>query len=212
MGFAVVIGALALVAGAIAAIVGAGGGSVLTPTFSLHTTMTVAIVAAAVPHFLSTAVRFWSLRHAVDRDVLKRFGLTSAAAGLVGAFAHKLVGSGALVVVFAVLLVLAGAIGVSGKADRLSFRGRSAYVGGLLTGFFGGIAGEQGGIRAVALLGFDVKKDAFVATSTATALIIDAVRVPVRVPGDLVAGVRECMSRPRAIAFLQRVPFGVAPH
>ena len=39
--------------------------------------------------------------------------------------------------------------------------------------------GNQDGIRAAALLGFDVGRQAFVATATAVALIVDGARIPV---------------------------------
>lgn len=39
--------------------------------------------------------------------------------------------------------------------------------------------GNQGGIRTAALLGFDVPKEAFVATSTAVGLFVDGARMPV---------------------------------
>jgi uncharacterized membrane protein YfcA len=43
----------------------------------------------------------------------------------------------------------------------------------------GGMVGNQGGIRTAALLGFDVPKEAFVATSTAVGLFVDGARMPV---------------------------------
>jgi uncharacterized protein len=39
--------------------------------------------------------------------------------------------------------------------------------------------GNQGGIRTAAMLGFDVPKEAFVATATAIGLFVDAARMPV---------------------------------
>ena len=39
--------------------------------------------------------------------------------------------------------------------------------------------GNQGGIRTAAMLGFEVDKRQFVATTTAVALVIDAARVPI---------------------------------
>src|SRR5438034_763970 len=56
---------------------------------------------------------------------------------------------------------------------------RTALVGGALSGLLGGLVGNQGGIRAAALLGFDVEREAFVATATAVALIVDGARIPV---------------------------------
>jgi uncharacterized membrane protein YfcA len=50
---------------------------------------------------------------------------------------------------------------------------------GLASGFFGGVAGNQGGLRAAALTAFDLSPKAFVATSTATGLLVDLARTPV---------------------------------
>ncbi len=41
------------------------------------------------------------------------------------------------------------------------------------------MVGNQGGIRSAALLGFNLQRDAFVATATAIALLIDVCRMPV---------------------------------
>lgn len=54
-----------------------------------------------------------------------------------------------------------------------------AWVAGALSGAFGGLVGNQGGIRSAALLGFDVPKEAFVATATAIGLVVDGARLPV---------------------------------
>lgn len=50
---------------------------------------------------------------------------------------------------------------------------------GFGSGFFGGIAGNQGGLRAAALTAFGLGPAAFVATATATGLLVDAARAPV---------------------------------
>jgi uncharacterized protein len=52
---------------------------------------------------------------------------------------------------------------------------------GLLSGLFGGMAGNQGGLRASALLAFDLSPAAYVATSTAVGVMVDAVRMPIYV-------------------------------
>jgi uncharacterized protein len=77
------------------------------------------------------------------------------------------------------MLVLAGVLGVLQVSERLRFGKKGATVVGFTSGFLGGLVVEQGGIRSVALLNFDVEKEAFIATATATALIVDAVRMPV---------------------------------
>jgi uncharacterized membrane protein YfcA len=51
--------------------------------------------------------------------------------------------------------------------------------GGAVSGLFGGLVGNQGGIRAAALLGFRLPPRPLVATATASALLVDAARLPV---------------------------------
>ena len=87
--------------------------------------------------------------------------------------------SRSLEVVFGSLLVLAGTAQVTGSTERWQLRGTLAWLGGALSGFFGGLVGNQGGIRTAAMLGFNVDKRQFVATTTAVALLIDMARVPV---------------------------------
>jgi uncharacterized protein len=41
------------------------------------------------------------------------------------------------------------------------------------------MVGNQGGIRSAAMLGLEVPRQAFVATATAIALIVDVVRIPI---------------------------------
>ena len=87
--------------------------------------------------------------------------------------------SPALTIVFGCLLLFAGISGLSGLADRMRFGRKMAWFSGALSGFFGGLVGNQGGIRSAALLGFDISKEALVATATAIALIVDGARMPV---------------------------------
>jgi uncharacterized membrane protein YfcA len=50
---------------------------------------------------------------------------------------------------------------------------------GILSGFFGGLVGNQGGIRSAALLGFGLTPKQLVATATASAVLVDVARLPV---------------------------------
>ena len=169
----------AVAAGAVASVAGFGIGSLLTPLLAWRLGAKLAVAAVSIPHLAGTAVRFRRLRGHVDRRVLLSFGLASAAGGLLGALLHVYANSPALAVVLGVLLVFAGVLGLTGLADRLHVRGPWAWVAGAASGAFGGLVGNQGGIRSAALLGFGLPKEAFVATATAIALIIDAVRLPV---------------------------------
>lgn len=167
------------VAGAIAALAGFGIGSLLTPLLAVRFGTKLAVAIVAVPHLAGTAYRFISLRKHVDRGVFLRFGLLSAAGGLIGALLNAKANSPVLTIVLGALLLFAGGTGVTGLADRMRFGRGVAPIAGGLSGLFGGLVGNQGGIRSAALLGFDIPKESFVATATAIALAVDAARLPV---------------------------------
>ena len=75
--------------------------------------------------------------------------------------------------------MLAGGAQITGSAQRWRFHGSVAWIAGAISGLFGGLVGNQGGIRSAAMLGFDLPKERFVATATAIALFVDAARMPV---------------------------------
>ena len=171
--------AVGVAAGAVASVAGFGIGSLLTPLFMLHTDTRLAVAAVSIPHLAATVYRYVGLRRYVNRRVLWSFGLMSAAGGLAGALLHRFAASPALTALFAGLLILAGVTGLTGWSDRIRLTGPAGWVAGALSGIFGGLVGNQGGIRSAAMLGFDVSKHEFVATATAVALMVDVARVPV---------------------------------
>ena len=169
----------AVIAGGIAAISGFGIGSLLTPLLAARYGVKLAVAMVSVPHLLGTAARFIGLRRQVDRRVFLNFGILSAVGGLAGALLNARAGSPALAMVFGCLMFFAAFSGLTGMADRMKFGRGTAWIAGALSGFFGGLVGNQGGIRSAALLGFDIRKEALVATATAIALVVDGARMPV---------------------------------
>lgn len=170
-----------VLAGAIAGISGFGIGSILTPLLAFQTGTKIAVALVSIPHVIATAARFWGLRHALDRRVFLHFGILSAVGGLLGALLNGRANSPALAIVFGCLLMFAGISGLAGWTQRMRFGRKTAWVAGALSGFFGGLVGNQGGIRSAALLGFGIPKESLVATATAIGLVVDAARMPVYV-------------------------------
>lgn len=177
--FSALLALASLVSGGVAAVVGFGIGSLLTPTLAIQTGTKLAVAAVAIPHFVGSLQRFWLLRAHVDRRVLIGFGVTSALGGLAGALLHTRVSNRGLAIVFGALLLLAGISELSGWIQKVRWGRREAWIAGALSGAFGGLVGNQGGIRSAAMLGFDVPRTSFVATATAIALFVDAARLPV---------------------------------
>lgn len=177
--FGSLIAAASILAGGIAAITGFGIGSLLTPLLALKTGTKLAVAAVAIPHFIGTLLRFWKLKAHVDKRILLRFGIASAAGGLLGALLQTRASSPQLSVVFGGLLILAALSELTGWVKRMRWGRTVAWIAGALSGVLGGLVGNQGGIRSAAMLGFDVPKESFVATATAVALFVDGARLPV---------------------------------
>src|SRR5687767_5567532 len=114
---------VAIVAGAVASVVGFGIGSLLTPLLALQIDLKVAVAVVSIPHLAGTAVRFWMLRGHVDRRVLGSFGVMSATGGLAGALLGTFLNSPVLTAILGLLLIFAGASGLTGLAGRMRFGG-----------------------------------------------------------------------------------------
>lgn len=178
-----------LASGATAALVGFGIGSLLTPVLAARLGTDVAVALVALPHLLATALRLARHRAHVDRDVLRVFGVPSAAGGLAGALLYARLGDRGLGVVLGVLLLATAAMNALPALRRWRPGTGAARWLGLASGLFGGLAGNQGGLRAAALLPFGLAPRAFLATSTAIALVIDLARTPLYLwrAGDVLA-------------------------
>jgi len=170
---------VSLAGGFVASISGFGIGSILTPLVSSRIDTKLAVAVVSIPHLAGTSIRFLRLRQHIDRSLVLTFGAASAIGGLIGAVLHTYATAAALTNIFGILLVFAGLSGLLGLAEQMEFKGPWRWVGGFASGGFGGLVGNQGGIRSAAMLGFDLSKQSFVATATAIALIVDGARMPV---------------------------------
>ncbi len=170
---------LAFIAGAVASIAGFGIGSLLTPMLTLKVGAKLAVAAISISHFLGTSFRFWKLKGFIDRKAFIHFGILSAVGGLTGAVLHAFITSHWMAVILGSILLFAGIVGLFGLAEKVRLEGPAAWIAGALSGIFGGLVGNQGGIRSAALLGFNLSKQAYVATATAIGLVVDISRMPV---------------------------------
>jgi uncharacterized membrane protein YfcA len=171
---------VAVFAGGVAAIAGFGIGSLMTPLLAIEFGTRTAVLLVAIPHFAATALRLWLLRADVDRRVLLTFGTASFVGGLVGAFLLNVFASRTMGIILGVLLIFSGLGGLTSLTARMRIpAGPWSIVAGMASGAFGGLVGNQGGIRAAALLQFGLSPAATVATATGIAMAVDLARLPV---------------------------------
>ena len=171
---------LAVLSGGTASVAGFGIGSLLTPLLAATFGTATAVAAVAIPHAAATALRCWRLRANIDWSVLRGFGLLSAAGGLVGALLYTRFSNDALTLTLGLLLLSTALATLVDLPSRVRVT-RIVGVLGLLSGFFGGLAGNQGGLRAAAMLSLSLSPVRYVATATATAMLVDIVRTPIYV-------------------------------
>ena len=171
--------ATSVLAGAVAAVSGFGIGSLMTPLLLLWYPAHWAVALVAIPHAVASLVRFLRLRREVDWRVFRQFGIASAVGGLLGALLQASLRSTLLTAVLGILMLVAGATEIIRRPIPLPEGRGVQLVAGVLSGFFGGLVGNQGGIRSAALLGFGLSPRALVATATASAVLVDLARLPV---------------------------------
>jgi uncharacterized membrane protein YfcA len=138
-----------------------------------------AVAVVAIPHFIATGLRLAGLRRDIHWPTFRQFGIASAVGGLMGAALQARLRSPELSMVLGVLLIMAGGSELAQRRLPLPTTRFWRWLGGTLSGLFGGMVGNQGGIRAAALLGFNLSARELVATSTASAILVDAARLPI---------------------------------
>jgi uncharacterized membrane protein YfcA len=191
----VLICVVAFVASGLTFFSGFGLGTLLLPAFALFFPIEQAVALTGVVHFLNGLFKLVLVGRNADRAILVRFGLPAFVASFLGALVltwladvppittHMVFGK--LAVVTPVKLAIGGLL-LSFAGLELSERFRAVAlprkylpVGGVLSGFFGGLAGMQGALRSAFLVRAGLGKEAFIGTGVAIAALIDLSRIGV---------------------------------
>jgi len=174
---------------------GFGLGTLLLPVFALFFPVAVAVAATAVVHFANNLFKLWLLKSHVHGRVLVSFGLPAVAAAIAGAWLlTRLSGQPALAtwsaaglegevtsvkLAMGALVIGFGLMELVPALERWRVPPRYLPVGGLLSGFFGGLSGHQGALRAAFLLPLGLSPSAFAGTQAALACLVDFARLVV---------------------------------
>ncbi|MBW2268345.1 MAG: TSUP family transporter [Deltaproteobacteria bacterium] len=183
---------------------GFGLGTLLLPAFALFLPIDAAVAATAVVHAANNLFKVGLLAGDAEGSVVLRFGLPAVAASFAGALLlTSLSGQATLhdweflgrpahitpIKLVMGLLILAFALFELVPALRtLRAAPRWLPLGGLLSGFFGGLSGHQGALRAVFLAPLGLSPTRFAATQAVLALLVDGARLLVYGAGFVLAG------------------------
>lgn len=185
----------ALAASALTLFSGFGLGTLLTPVFAIFFPVQAAIAMTAVVHLANNLFKIGLVARDADWPTVARFGLPAALAALAGAglltlfsgldslaryelggTVHQITPVKLVVGLVIVAFVL---LELSPRFSRLALSPSWMPLGGLLSGFFGGLSGNQGALRSAFLIKAGLSKEAFVGTGAVCAVIVDGVRLAV---------------------------------
>lgn len=188
------IGVVAFLASGLTLYSGFGLGTVLLPAFALFFPIEVAVAATGAVHLLNNLFKGGLVGRSADRSTVLRFGLPAIPAAMAGAwllgalgdtqrlFTWGLLGRDygptAAGVTIGVLMMLFALLELQPWFQRLAAPPRLMPIGGIITGFFGGLTGQQGAFRSMFLLKSGLEPKRFIATGVLIAVLVDLARLP----------------------------------
>jgi uncharacterized membrane protein YfcA len=186
---------LALVASGLSFFSGFGLGTVLLPAFALFFPLPSAIAITAVVHLLNNLFKLVLIGRYTDWKVVMLFGAPAVVSAFVGAtalirlshlepfYTYRFAGGVREVtsvgVVVAVLMIVFALFEAGPVSRRIRFSRRFLPLGGILSGFIGGLSGYQGALRSAFLIKCGLSKEAFIASGVMIGSVVDVVRIGV---------------------------------
>ena len=174
---------------------GFGLGTILTPVFVLFFPVEIAIALTGVVHFTNNLFKISLVGKNADKAVLIKFGIPAILSSFLGAWLLlKIVLLPALIeyqigskeffiipvkLIIAILLIIFSILEIAPSFQKIQFGRDKLVLGGILSGFFGGLTGIQGAIRSAFLIKSGLSKESYIATGVVIACLVDFTRLSV---------------------------------
>jgi uncharacterized protein len=191
----IIICIVALLASALTLFSGFGLGTILVPVFAVFFPIDMAIALTAIVHFLNNLFKLGLLGKSASKEIVLKFGIPSIIFAFIGAlclsyitgfkplFSYQLFGKEFLItpvkVVISVLILVFALMDIVPSLTTLNFDKKYLPLGGILSGFFGGLSGNQGALRSAFLIRAGLTKEVFIATGVVIACLTDISRLSV---------------------------------
>lgn len=191
----VVISLVAFLAAILTFFSGFGLGTILTPVFMIFFPVELAIALTGVVHFFNNIFKLFLVGRKADKDVLLRFGIPAVIAAIIGSwlllnitdvkplFVYDAFGKHFEVYpvkfIISILLIIFASMDLIPHFNKLQFNKGKLPLGGALSGFFGGLSGNQGALRSAFLIKADLSKEAFIGTAVVVSTFVDFTRLSV---------------------------------
>lgn len=189
---------------------GFGLGTILTPVFMVFFPVDLAIGLTAVVHFFNNIFKLILTGKKADKSVVFHFGVPAVIAAIAGSYlllnisgsevlfdyemGGKIYSVYPMKFIISVLLIFFACIDLIPYFGRIQFDKNKLPIGGLLSGFFGGLSGNQGAFRSAFLLKAGLSKESFIATAVVVSTMVDFTRLSVYASRFSQAGLEENLS------------------
>lgn len=174
---------------------GFGLGTILTPVFMLFFPVELAIALTGIVHFFNNIFKLILVGRNANKEVLFRFGIPAVLAAFLGSLVLlNITNSTPLFSYFAfgklyevypikfmisILLIIFASMDLIPYFQKLQFGKDKLILGGFLSGFFGGLSGNQGALRSAFLIKAGLSKEALVGTAVVISTFVDFTRLGV---------------------------------
>lgn len=174
---------------------GFGLGTVLMPVFALFFPLPIAIASTAVIHLANNIFKAAIVGKLAKWSVVLTFGIPAALFSALGAYFLGKVSTLSPVTTYSILnhdftitvtgltvgliIVASSLFELIPKSSKLSFSSKYMPIGGALSGFFGGVSGNQGIFRSAFLIKSGLSKEEFIGTGVLCGVVVDTVRIPI---------------------------------
>jgi uncharacterized protein len=186
---------------------GFGLGTILAPAMLLFFPVEMAITMTGIVHLVNNLFKFFLVGRHANWAIVRQFGIPALTASFFGAWLLlyldriPIIGSyewwgrtreiSMIKLSVAALLIGFSLMEVIPKLKNLQFDKFHVSLGGLLSGFFGGLSGHQGALRSAFLIRSGMSKESFIATGVVIAVLVDLTRLSVYIGGSKLADVRD---------------------
>jgi len=186
---------------------GFGLGTILTPVFMIFFPVDLAIALTGVVHFFNNIFKLVLVGKKADKKTILHFGIPAVLAAILGSwlllnitdlkpiFTYEISGNSFEVFpvkfIISILLICFAILDLVPYFNKLQFSKNKLPLGGALSGFFGGLSGNQGALRSAFLIKAGLSKESFIATAVVVSSFVDFTRLAVYTTRFTKAGLQE---------------------
>ncbi|WP_444995542.1 TSUP family transporter [Aliikangiella sp. IMCC44359] len=171
---------------------GFGLGTLLGPVFALFFPVQIAIASTAIVHLANNLFKLTLIFKHIRWELFLKFSIPAALAAIVGALLLIYLGKLPILLSYTLftkqyditpikltiglVFIVFSYLELTNKMKSFQFDKKYLSLGGLISGFFGGLSGNQGAFRSAFLLKYNLNKESYIATGVISSCLVDIFR------------------------------------